>query len=142
MADNVAPMTVLSPTRCWDLLAGQQLGRLVLVTDGKPEIFPVNYAVDGESLVFRTAQGTKLDGITQANQVAFEVDTWDIDHGYSVVVRGTAAAVSDPVEVARVEALRLKPWIPTIKTVFVRITAVEITGRKFVFGLDPIEKYR
>jgi nitroimidazol reductase NimA-like FMN-containing flavoprotein (pyridoxamine 5'-phosphate oxidase superfamily) len=124
------------------LLAGQQLGRIFLAVNGVPEIFPVNYVVDGESLVFRTSEGTKLDGVVRSSRVAFEVDTWDVDHGYSVVARGLAAPITDPAEIAHVEALRLRPWVPTVKTVFVRIAVDEVSGRKFAFGPDPIGKYR
>jgi len=142
MAENVSPVTPLSAARGWDLLAGQQLGRIVIVVDGAAEIFPVNYVVDGESVVIRTAEGTKLDGLLNNNRVAFEVDTWDVDHGYSVVLHGSAAPITDPAELARAEALRLRPWIPTVKTVFVRIDGEQISARKFTFGPDPIEKYR
>jgi hypothetical protein len=41
-----------------------------------------------------------------------------------------------------VEALPLRPWVPTIKTVFVRITPDRISARKFAFGPDPIAQYR
>ncbi|MDR0416411.1 MAG: pyridoxamine 5'-phosphate oxidase family protein [Propionibacteriaceae bacterium] len=142
MQETASPVTVLDAARSWDLLAGQQLGRIFFPVDGRPEIFPVNYVVDGESLIFRTAEGTKLDGVVNAQRVAFEVDTWDTDYGYSVVVRGVANPIADAAEIARAEALRLRPWIPTVKTTFVRVTVDEINGRQFAFGLDPVEKYR
>ncbi|MDR1450686.1 MAG: pyridoxamine 5'-phosphate oxidase family protein [Propionibacteriaceae bacterium] len=143
MADNPSsPVTVLSSARSWDLLASQRLGRVFFPVDGRPEIFPVNYIVDGETLVFRTAEGTKLDSASRSQQVAFEVDTWDIEHGYSVVARGTATPITDPAEIAHVETLKLKPWVPTAKTTFVRIAVSDITGRRFAFGPDPIGKYR
>ncbi|MDR1807076.1 MAG: pyridoxamine 5'-phosphate oxidase family protein [Propionibacteriaceae bacterium] len=142
MADTVSPVTILSDVRAWDLLAGQQVGRLVVIAGSEPEIFPVNYAVDGESIVIRTAEGTKLDGLLQHGRVTFEADTWDVDHGYSVILHGEAAPITDPAELARAEALRLKPWVPTVKTVFVRIEPDRISARKFTFGPDPIEKYR
>jgi nitroimidazol reductase NimA-like FMN-containing flavoprotein (pyridoxamine 5'-phosphate oxidase superfamily) len=142
MADHVSPVTVLSAARSWDLLAGQHLGRLFFPVGGRPEIFPVNYVVDGESLVFRTAEGTKLDGAVKSQSVGFEVDTWDTDHGFSVVARGVARAIADPADIARIESLRLRPWVPTVKTTFVRLAVDEIDGRQFDFGPDPIAKYR
>ena len=41
-----------------------------------PEVLPVNYAIDGESILFRTGEGTVL---TQASMkvVAFEADHLD-----------------------------------------------------------------
>jgi len=142
MAEQASPVTILGPARAWDILAGQQIGRIVVVIDGQAEIFPVNYVTDGETLVIRTAEGTKLSALLRNHRVAFEVDTWDVDHGYSVVLHGPAAPITDPAELARAEALRLRPWIPTVKTVFVRIDGEQISARKFTFGPDPIEKYR
>lgn len=135
-------MIALDTDRAWDLLASQQLGRLGVVHGGQVEIFPVNYAVDGESIVFRTAEGAKLAAVRSEGQVTFEVDTWDEDHGYSVIVKGHAVPVTGDHEIAQAEALRLKPWIPTVKTVFVRIDADEVSARRFEFGPDPVEKYR
>jgi len=137
MAPTESPVTVLNASRAWDLLAGQQIGRIVVVDEGVPEIFPINYVVDGESIVFRTAAGTKLDGVLKVGHCAFEIDTWDIDHGYSVVLRGRAAPVTDTAELDRVQVLPLKPWVPTVKTIFVRVTADDISARRFVFGADP-----
>jgi len=137
MVATESPVTVLNPTRAWDLLAGQQIGRIVVVDDGVPEIFPINYVVDGESIVFRTAAGTKLDGVLKEGRCAFEIDTWDIDHGYSVVLRGGVAPVTEAAALAQVEALPLKPWVPTVKTIFVRIMPDDLSARRFAFGADP-----
>ncbi len=142
MADMNNPVTVLDEDHCWDLLAGAQVGRLATAVDRVPEIFPVNYAVDGESIVFRSAEGSKLLEIVLNDHVAFEADGWTDDGGWSVICRGTASIVTSSEELARVEALPLKPWVPTVKTNFVRITVDELSGRRFVFGPDPLEKYR
>ena len=56
MVDSSNPVTVLEESRCWDLLASQEVGRLATAVQGFPEIFPVNFVVDGESIVFRTAE--------------------------------------------------------------------------------------
>ncbi|MDR1078542.1 MAG: pyridoxamine 5'-phosphate oxidase family protein [Propionibacteriaceae bacterium] len=142
MAELVSPVTVLADDRAWDILSAQQIGRIAIAADPAPDVFPVNYVVDGESIVFRTAEGSKLSGLLAHGQVSFEVDTWDVDHGYSVLAQGRAAPVTDPLEVALVEALRLQPWVPTCKTVFVRIDVTAISARRFDFGPDPIRKYR
>ncbi len=49
----------LAPDECWDLLAQTNVGRLAVLVDGHPDIFPVNYVLDGDSIVFRTGAGTK-----------------------------------------------------------------------------------
>src|SRR5262249_27002799 len=73
------------------LVHSRRVGRLGFVADGQPLIFPVNYAVDGETIVFRTDPGTKLDS-APLTKVAFEVD--DIDEtngeGWDVLIQGRA----------------------------------------------------
>ena len=54
------PVTVLSEDECWSLLSSTSLGRLVTILGGKPEIFPVNFVTRWRTVLFRTAQGTKL----------------------------------------------------------------------------------
>jgi nitroimidazol reductase NimA-like FMN-containing flavoprotein (pyridoxamine 5'-phosphate oxidase superfamily) len=44
-----------------------------VVEDGQPPIFPVNFAVDGDTVVFRADPGTKL-APASSGRVAFEVD--------------------------------------------------------------------
>ena len=142
MTDIDSPVTILDTDKAWDLLAGQRLGRLGVQTGTGVDIFPINYAVDGESLVFRTADGTKLSGVTAHSEVTFEIDSWTEDVGYSVIARGRAFPITVPEEIAQVEALKLRPWVPTVKTTFVRIFIDTISAWRFDFGLDPIEKYR
>ena len=142
MTENDSPVTYLDADKAWDLLAGQRLGRLAVKSDVGLDVFPVNYAVDGESIVFRTAEGTKLASLTAYSLVTFEIDSWDEETGYSVIAKGHASPITAEDEIAQAEALKLRPWVPTVKTIFVRITISEISARKFSFGLDPIEKYR
>ena len=63
----------LSEAECWKLLAAHNLGRLAIVVDGWPEVFPVNYASEEGSIVFRTASGTKL-AHGPASRACFEID--------------------------------------------------------------------
>jgi nitroimidazol reductase NimA-like FMN-containing flavoprotein (pyridoxamine 5'-phosphate oxidase superfamily) len=142
MAESTNPVTVLEESRCWDLLASQDVGRLATAVQGMPEIFPLNFVVDGESVIFRTAEGSKLVELVINEKVAFEVDGWNDNGGWSVVIKGAAAVVESGEAHDRAEALPLRPWVPTIKTNFVRITPTEITGRRFEFGPDPLPEFR
>jgi hypothetical protein len=50
-----------TPQASVDSVSGSvPLGRLVTSVDGQPEIFPVNFVVQHRSVLFRTAEGTKL----------------------------------------------------------------------------------
>ncbi|MDR0285824.1 MAG: pyridoxamine 5'-phosphate oxidase family protein [Propionibacteriaceae bacterium] len=142
MTELASPVTYLDTDKAWDLLASGQLGRLAVQADVGVDIFPVNYAIDGECIIFRTAEGAKLSDLMAFGLATFEVDMWDEQCGYSVIAKGPATPVRAVEEIAEVEALHLRPWVPTVKTVFVRICVTSISARKFEFGPDPIEKYR
>ena len=57
MNSHTQPADNLTFDQCWELLEDDTVGRLALVVDGHPEIFPVNYVVHRRSIVFRTAGG-------------------------------------------------------------------------------------
>ena len=124
---------VLPSHECWGLLRGVSVGRLAVWLEDHPEIFPVNFTVDHGSIVFRTAPGSNLKGATGAAPVAFEADGVDADTGiaWSVVVKGSAAALESTGDVLDSFALSLFPWQPGRKDTFVRIVPTEITGRRF-----------
>jgi uncharacterized protein len=126
-------ITVLEEDECWRLLRAAPVGRLAADVAGEPEIFPVNFVVDGRDLVFRTAEGTKLAAITVASRVAFEVDGYAPDAGeaWSVVVKGQAERLDHFPEIYAAEDLPLFPWHAGPKQWFVRIHATRVTGRKF-----------
>jgi nitroimidazol reductase NimA-like FMN-containing flavoprotein (pyridoxamine 5'-phosphate oxidase superfamily) len=125
-------MEELDQDECRRLLAERHLGRLAVPDFGGPVIFPVNYVVDGDLIVFRTDPGSKLDTATERESVAFEVDAVDgaTRTGWSVVVRGVLAEVTDPTDLARLRALPLYPWAPGNKTRYVRVRPVKVTGRR------------
>jgi Pyridoxamine 5'-phosphate oxidase len=50
---------------CLRLLAARQVGRLGFVLGGGPEVLPINYVLDGDAVVFATAEGSKLRGATR-----------------------------------------------------------------------------
>lgn len=127
-------MIELTVEQCRAILAGNRVGRLVTVVDREAEIFPINYVLDQHSLVFRTAEGSKLFALTVNHRVTFEVDGWDSSGGWSVIARGTATELRSDDDIAYAETLGLRPWVPTRKTHWVRIDIDQITGRQFRFG--------
>jgi nitroimidazol reductase NimA-like FMN-containing flavoprotein (pyridoxamine 5'-phosphate oxidase superfamily) len=124
-------LELLGRDECLRLLASSPIGRLAVVVGEQPLVFPVNYALDGEHVVFRTAEGTKLHGALRG-PVAFEVDCADTVYhgGWSVLVVGHADDVVDPGERARLDRLPLRPWGPGPKDRWVRIRPDAITGRR------------
>ena len=45
----------LDESACWGLLRSVEVGRLAVVVNHRPEIFPINFVVDHATVVFRTA---------------------------------------------------------------------------------------
>jgi nitroimidazol reductase NimA-like FMN-containing flavoprotein (pyridoxamine 5'-phosphate oxidase superfamily) len=127
----------LDEEQCWERLAGQELGRIVTRLADRVDIFPVNYAVDGRSLVFRTAEGSKLFELTVHDEVLFEVDDHTDLDAWSVVVRGRARVLVIEDEVLAADALPLRPWAPTVKNNYVRIEPTSVSGRAFLRGPEP-----
>jgi uncharacterized protein len=127
----------LSDHQSWALLAGTSLGRLVTSFDGQPDVFPVNYVVQRETIVLRTAAGAKLAGVAHNDRVAFEADDHGVEKAWSVVVKGRAQVLSDAADVSDAERAQVLPWITTTKQYFIRIVPHEITGRRFRFGGVP-----
>lgn len=123
---------------CWQLLSTAGLGRLAVVVDGAPEIFPVNYAVDGESVVLRSAAGTKTAAAMAAAPVAFEVDGHDpaTSTAWSVVLKGPAEEVRRGHALMAALEFPLFPWQAGMKDRFVRIVPDAVTGRRFPV-VDP-----
>jgi uncharacterized protein len=122
----------LSTRRCWELLAATPVGRIGVLNDSAPEIYPVNHAVDGRSIVFRTDPGTKLRGLIRSPAVCFEVDGVDLETagGWSVLVKGRAVEVHDDTEQDRLAALPLRIWTVGDKPRWVRVIADDVAGRR------------
>ncbi len=122
----------LSKSECFQLLAQERLGRVAVVDDRGPVVFPVNFVLDRHMVVFRSDEGTKLDAACRGSRVAFEVDGSDAaaHTGWSVVIRGEAVEVTDPAELTRLRKRPLDPWAPGAKTHYVRILPAVLTGRR------------
>ena len=129
----------LTKSECFELLSAERLGRVAVVDDQGPIIFPVNFVLDRHMVVFRTDEGTKLGAAARGGRVAFEVDGADeaAQTGWSVVVRGEATEVTDPAELARLRRRRLVPWAPGVKSRYVRILPAKLTGRRISAARGP-----
>lgn len=137
MSGTDGPVSVLGDDEAWKLLSGISLGRLVTSFGGNLEIFPVNFATQNRSVLFRTAEGTKLFTTVMNDQVLFEADDHVADEGWSVIIRGTAKMLSTAEEIQQADRAQLMPWLPTEKLRYVRITPSQVSARRFRFGPEP-----
>lgn len=119
---------------CLRALATRRVGRIALTHRALPVVFPVNFVLDGHSILLRTAPGTALAAARDEVVVAFEVD--DIDEvrqlGWSVLVTGFMRELTDPDEILRADRLQLVSWTGDHREHYVRITPARITGRRIL----------
>ncbi len=135
MNTGASEMEVLDEAECLVLLAGSEVGRVGVVVDGQPLIFPVNYVFEGNSIIVRTDFGTMLSGASLA-LAAFEVDTFDADRrsGWSVMVQGLGHDITDALDHTseHLQTVEMLPWAPGSKPRLLRIDVRTITGRRIV----------
>jgi nitroimidazol reductase NimA-like FMN-containing flavoprotein (pyridoxamine 5'-phosphate oxidase superfamily) len=122
---------LLEQDNCMDLLAQDVIGRVAVVIGGMPVILPVNYALDGNTIVMRTMPGSQLD--VGQGHAAFEVDSFDRDRhtGWSVLVSGHLEAVTgyQAKDLTRLETLPVVPWAAGDRNLWLRLRPLVITGR-------------
>ncbi len=123
---------LLEPESCWDLISSVEVGRLGVLVDSAPEVYPVNFVVVGETVLFRTDGGTKHRGLDRSPSVCFEVDAIsDVNQtGWSVMIKGRAVEVTDAERAALADDLDLHPWSVGTGTHWIRIVPREVTGRR------------
>ncbi len=120
----------LSSAECLEVLERNDLGRLaVVLDDGQPDLFPVNYVLDGNRVVFRSLSGTKLDHAALA-KVAFEVDERDEHSAVSVVVKGVGREITTAMDPESERQRELELETPLEGDHWVRIVPAQITGRR------------
>lgn len=137
---DVRRVETLSRRESLDLLTSAHVGRVSFVDTGTPTILPISFTVDDDSIVMRTAQGSRLSrAASQGAVMAFQVD--DLEpasrQGWSVLVTGEAAIDSDESEHLRLDR-RLTAWVPGFKDVWVRLAMARVTGRRLVERPDVI----
>ena len=112
------------------LTYGSFVGRIGFMRDGMPSIHPVNYVVEGNRIVFRTALGTAMAQLA-GQLVAFEVDdSRAFDHsGWSVLVKGRVEDLTTDPELERVRRSVLQSWAWHGADRWFGISMDEITGR-------------
>jgi hypothetical protein len=133
MADEESTIESVSDSACWALLRTASVARLAVWVDDHPDIFPINYAVDHGTVVFRSAAGTKISAALSDWPVAVEVDGFDpgTAKAWSVVIKGNAEEITGGPDLLDTVDLPLFPWQAGDKGRFIRIVPTTISGRRF-----------
>ncbi|WP_344949110.1 pyridoxamine 5'-phosphate oxidase family protein [Actinomadura miaoliensis] len=127
------PIQVLDRQTCLALLRGVPIGRVAWADDdGRVTVLPVNFVMDGDTVVFRTAEGAKLAAVARERPMIFEADDVEpaLKVGWSVLAEGPATIITDADEQRWLETLGLAPWVTDARPYFVRIAARHVTGRR------------
>src|SRR5262245_25415401 len=127
----------LDRDECVELLAVTRFGRLAVSPPDwgtPPVIRPVTYVFDrsSQSIVFRSARGSKFTALLLSGQAAFEIDGIEpaSGTGWSVIVLGPIEEIRQTTEINRLERLELRPWAPGDKPHWIRIRADVVSGRR------------
>jgi uncharacterized protein len=138
MTDEKSPVGGLSDSACWAALRTTSVGRLAVWVEDHPDIFPINFAVDHGTVVFRSGAGTKVSAALSDSPVALEADGYDQEtaEAWSVVVKGNAEEVRGSQELLDTLDLPLFPWEAGDKGRFIRIIPTTTSGRRFTIA-DP-----
>ena len=127
------PLIELTTEECLSLMTTRSAGRIALQTPGGLRIFPVNYALFGDAVVFRTLPSGEIANNAHESEVAFQVDELDHDHrrGWSVLADGIARRVDDPGEVQLIrEEWDPEPWASGQRNLYFKLEWVNLTGRQ------------
>jgi hypothetical protein len=131
--EDSGALHALTRRECQDLLRQESLTRFAYIArPGVPDIVPVNYAMDGDDVLIRTAPGPKLQAAERRELVALEMERVDHDDhtAQSVVVVGRAERLSPHEAAAFEERLADTPWAAGPRRHVIRVRPIRVTGRR------------
>ena len=136
-ADDADQTVALDRAECLRLLGSGVLGRVVHTAGALPAVHPVSYALCGQEITFRTAQGSILRAAMLRQVLAFEVD--DVDPttrtGWSVLAIGKAHRVTDTDRLTALATRLPAPWASGRPTHTIALPTRLLTGRR----LGPVD---
>jgi nitroimidazol reductase NimA-like FMN-containing flavoprotein (pyridoxamine 5'-phosphate oxidase superfamily) len=136
-SDERTTMGVLDVDECMVLLRWEPIGRLAFGVRGQaPIVVPVNFCIRGDTIVFRSDEGSKLE-LVREQPVSLQADRFDWFRriGWSVLVRGVAHELSGD-ELADID---VTPWAPGRKPHWMSIVPTAITGRRLELTEGPLD---
>ncbi len=133
MDDETQGMSLMTDDECWQVLAGEEVGRLVTITDDMPGVYPLNYGTEEGTIYFLTRIGSKYRAMQTNPKVGFQVDAWSGEEGWSVVADGVAREVVEPQRSAVLGRVHLNAWVQGGDPRLMAIDVHHVSGRRFTF---------
>lgn len=132
--DEQTGLEVITLSECVRLLEAQEVARVAFNAGGAIQLLPINFAWDGEGIVFRCEPDSSLSG-SIGTEVVLEVDGMDERNrsGWSVLARGIPVSVEPdrtPELATRLRRLPLYPWVGGEKGQWLRLIPAPLTGRR------------
>ena len=132
----------LAEDACWELLPRATVGRLAWTdSDGRVLVVPVNFGVDGRTVVVRTGDTVLLAAARAGARCAFQADDLEpgLRSGWTVLVDGHLRVVDDPVSAERLGQL-VSPWLRVPRPHVLLIEETQVSGRRLqhVGGVEVI----
>ena len=137
LVDLSEGVEVLSYEESRSLLRAERVGRLVVVIEGRPEIFPVNYGIDGDGIIFPFGDMTGIlreagipirEGLYDGNGAAFGM-ALDRPHLF-LQPRWALSFSGDRIATAMLRSAKRGPHYQLVATIIVKgAPVVEIYHR-------------
>ena len=126
------PSVELSRAECVDLLKQRTLGRVAFQTPDGIRVFPVNYVVHDDRIVFRTLPYGVIARSIRTADVAFEVDDVDeeLRSGWSVLAVGRCQRLEEPERSSVRQAHAPQPWVEGTRELYFAIRWRGLSGRR------------
>lgn len=107
------------------------VGRVAFRSSRGQQLLPVNFVYKRDRVYFATSPDSILAELAEGcDDVAFEIDYPDrlMQHGWSVLVKGAAKAVS-PADVD-LSPRAPRPWAVGVRDILIELAPDQITGRR------------
>ena len=111
-------MDELTPHQCLELLRGEKVGHLAVISEGIPYVTPCSFVVLDSAIAMRVAEGRRVRAIRENPVASFEVSEYNMDTGdwSSVIVEGSMEIVEDDATIQNVIAGLLAKYRPVVST--------------------------
>lgn len=138
MEDGVNVKRIVQPeledldrATCLNLLSTLDVGRLAWAEDERVMVFPLNFALVGSDIIFRTPSRSLCDAVASRTCLTFQGDAVEpgLRSGWTVVASGPANEVTDLIEREQLSHL-VTPWRQADDLHVIRLTITSVAGRR------------